>query len=127
MTTFNLIAKEEGFEGELYFDSLGISTFGYGFTYITKDEADEILQGRIYKLTKELTDKYDWFNKLSDLRMSVIISMNFQLGVNGFSKFKKCIKAIKDEEWDKACDEMKDSRAYRQTTNRWNRQIEMFR
>ena len=35
--------------------------------------------------------------------------MSFQMGVNGVSKFRKMIKAMKNEDWAEAANEMLDS------------------
>jgi len=126
MTALKLIAQEEGFREKPYRCSEGVLTIGHGFTYITREESIDILKGRVHDLYETLADKYDWFSELSMIRQSVIISMVYQLGLTGFSHFKKCIKAIERHDWKRAADEMKDSRAYRQTKNRWDRQIELF-
>ena len=126
MTALKWLDQEEGFKDKPYFDTEGVATFGGGLTYITKEESDHIVQGRVYEITKSLDWKYDWFGKLSDNRKVVIISMVYQLGMTGFSAFRKCVKNIEDGNFDKAAAEMKDSKAYRQTTNRWDRQIELF-
>ena len=126
MTALKLIADEEGFRNKPYKCSEGVLTFGHGLTYITESESLDILQNRVYQITNDLGDKYDWFNNLTDNRQSIIVSMVYQLGLNGFSKFKKAILAIEKEDWSKACEEFKDSRAYSQTKNRWDRQIKAF-
>ena len=49
--------------------------------------------------------------------------MCFQLGRPRLSKFKKFIAAVKEQDWELAADEMKDSRWYNQTTARAERLI----
>ena len=49
--------------------------------------------------------------------------MCFQLGRPRLSKFKNFIAAVKDEDWQRAGDEMQDSRWYKQTTARAERLI----
>ena len=53
----------------------------------------------------------------------VIANMCFQLGRPRLSKFKKFIAAVKEQDWERAADEMKDSRWYKQTTARAERLI----
>ena len=44
--------------------------------------------------------------------------MVFQLGMTGVSKFVNCLKAIKEEDWATAADEMLDSKWAKQTPSR---------
>jgi len=46
--------------------------------------------------------------------------MVFQLGMTGVSKFKNTLKAVKEEDWDTAADEMLDSVWAEQTPERAN-------
>jgi len=116
MTALRLILKEEGFKGKPYLDTRDILTFGHGLTYITEKESEAIVQNRVYNIMNLLDDKYSWFNNLTENRKSVIVSMVYQLGFNGFTKFKKMIKAIEAEDYIKASEEGLDSRWAKQTS-----------
>lgn len=59
--------------------------------------------------------------ELGETRRAVILSMVFQCGGAGFRKFKKFIAAVKAFDWTTASCEMLDSRAARQTPQRWQR------
>ena len=48
----------------------------------------------------------------------VVTEMCYQLGVTGFSKFKKTIAYLQNKEWRNASIEMLDSRWAKQTPNR---------
>jgi lysozyme len=50
-------------------------------------------------------------------------NMMFNLGYPRFSKFKLMIQAVRDGEWIEAGNQMKDSRWYKQVTNRADRLI----
>ncbi len=126
MTALKLIAKEEGFSSKPYLDHLGVMTFGHGLTYITEEESEMLMKTRITNRTTELTREYPWFRNLTDNRKIVIVSMAYQLGMPRFGKFKNMIKALEKGDIELAAKEMKNSLAYEQTTNRWDRQIEMF-
>ena len=126
MTAVEWLDQEEGFEPKPYQDTLGVWTFGGGLTYITEEENEIIVRGRVCDINEKLRDKFSWFARLSSNRQIMIISMVYQLGFTGFCNFKKMIKAIEDEEYELAALEMKDSRAYVQTMNRWDRQIAIF-
>jgi lysozyme len=117
LTTLKMIEELEGFERRPYPDPLSGGepyTFGYGFTYITKEEAEEVLKIRIRDITNGLWSKYRWFRNLSDVRQTVIVNMVYQIGFAGFDKFKKTIEYIKNKEYEEAGIEMLDSSWARQ-------------
>jgi Phage-related lysozyme (muraminidase) len=92
MTTFDFIKEEEGFREKPYLDTLGVPTFGIGFTYITEEEADWILAKRLSEIETELRVKYRWYDNLNATRQDVIISMVYQLGFGGIAKFKSLLQ-----------------------------------
>lgn len=127
MTTFEFIKEEEGFREKPYLDTLGVPTFGIGFTYITEEEADWILAKRLSEIETELRAKYRWYDNLNATRQDVLISMVYQLGFGGIAKFKKFIAAMERKDYDTAAVEMLDSLWARQTPNRAKRQADMIK
>ncbi len=82
--------------------------------YINKTDTtyDEVIQSMIAAAT---TIRQDFMpNKVRD----VVIEMCYQLGVSGFSRFKKTISYLKEKQFEKASKEMLDSRWAVQTPNR---------
>lgn len=71
--------------------------------------------------------KYKWFSKLDPVRKKVIIDMGFNLGVPGLLEFKKMIQAIRDNDFERAAAEMKDSKWHEQVNDRALRLEEMMR
>lgn len=67
------------------------------------------------------------FDVLSDDRKIVIVSMVFQMGENGVSKFRNMIKAIDVKAFDVAANEMLDSNWAKQTPNRAKRLSKMMK
>jgi lysozyme len=124
--TFEFIKDEEGFRKKPYNDTRGIATFGIGFTYITEDEANDILTNRIIDIDDTLEDRFFWYDRLTHNRKKVIISMVYQLGLNGFEKFKKMRIALEDEDYEEASRQMLDSRWAIQTPARAERQANMM-
>jgi len=124
------IKEHEGFRNVVYKDSLGFATIGYGHL-VKKD--DPFVEGHTYS-QKLLNDYFelDFTNAVMgaerllgnhDMNFKakcVIIEMVFQLGMTGVSKFKNTLKAIKEEDWDTAADEMLDSVWAEQTPERAN-------
>ena len=116
------INHHEGFVKHVYDDSLGIPTIGYGFAIkdlvLEEDLCDEILLRKLRILGKSVIGKFPFFDSLPSDCKTVLMEMCYQLGVTGVSKFKKALKAMEDGDWEKAADEMLDSKWAKQTPNR---------
>jgi len=116
------IKHHEGFVEHVYDDSLGIPTIGYGFAIkdlvLEEDLCDEILLRKLRILGRSVMGKFPFFDSLPSDCKSVLMEMCYQLGVRGVSKFKKALKAMDDGDWEKAADEMLDSKWAKQTPNR---------
>lgn len=113
------VKLHEGFRERPYLDSLGIGTIGYGFTYLKKEECDKILDNRL-KECCGLIEGYlaNESISLDDFRVGILVEMTFQLGFKGVLGFKKMWRAIREMDYTKASEEMKDSRWFRQTPAR---------
>ena len=116
------IKHHEGFVEHVYDDSLGIPTIGYGFAIkdliLQEDLCDEILLRKLRILGRSVMGKFPFFDSLPSDCKDVLMEMCYQLGVTGVSKFKKALKAMEDGDWEKAADEMLDSKWAKQTPNR---------
>ena len=116
------IKESEGFVEHVYNDSLGIPTIGYGFAIkdliLDEDIAEEILLRKVKALALRVQNKFDWFNTAPDIIKEVVIEMCYQLGLGGFSKFKKTISYLEKENYLEASKEMLRSRWAKQTPNR---------
>ena len=118
MNLFNRVLKHEGFESKPYQCSEGVMTFGHGLTYITEDESKVIVQGRLIELNRRLLRELPFFSDLPLVVRDVLIEMAYQLGVAGTLKFKKALAAMESGDFDRAADEMLDSRWFDQTPSR---------
>lgn len=113
------IKKEEGFCSKPYNDILGVSTIGYGFTEIERDEAEAVLKIKVDKLySKLIAYLVKEEITLDEYRTSVLLDMMFQLGFWGTLAFKKMWKAIKNMDYDEASKQMLDSKWHQQTPER---------
>ena len=117
------IKESEGFVEHVYNDSLGIPTIGFGFAIkdliLDEDIAEQILLRKVKKLIDRIDKKFDWFNLTDDSVKEVVVEMCYQLGLAGFSKFKKTISYIEKKNYYEASKEMLDSKwAKVQTPNR---------
>ena len=132
------IEADEGVKYELYYCSENHLTGGIGHL-ITEWDVDYYGKPIGYPVPNEQVNA--WFEKDIDVTINdckiifeefdslpeeaqlVIANMCFQLGRPRLSKFKKFIAAVKEQDWERAADEMKDSRWYKQTTARAERLI----
>ena len=125
------IKKHEGFVEHVYDDSLGIPTIGYGFAIkdlvLEEDLCDEILLRKLRKLGRSVMGKFPFFDSLPPDCKEVLMEMCYQLGVTGVSKFKKALKAMEDGDWEKAADEMLDSKWAKQTPRRAKEMSDIIR
>ena len=116
------IKESEGFVEHVYNDSLGIPTIGFGFAIkdliLDEDIAEQILLRKVKKLIDRIDKKFDWFNLTDDSVKEVVVEMCYQLGLAGFSKFKKTISYIEKKNYYEASKEMLDSKWAKQTPNR---------
>lgn len=134
------IKREEGFKDHVYLDSLGHATLGYGHL-VTKDDAEygkpEGTKVSIARINALFTDDLDRaidiarskvlnFDELPRVAKHVLVSMAFQLGGTGLSKFKNMIAALELQDFQTAAIEAMDSRAAQQTPKRWLRHAQAF-
>ena len=116
------IKQHEGFVPTVYKDSLGIDTIGYGFAikdlFLNQDICDTILERKISHLLEKVNKKFTWYKYMPPEIQDIVVEMCYQMGVYGFSCFKKTIAYLQDKQWEKASIEMLDSRWAIQTPNR---------
>ena len=116
------IKKHEGFEPKVYKCTEGYDTIGYGFAIkdliIDKDVADLILMKKLHKMLERITVAFPWFANIDNEAKAVVVNMCYQLGIRGFSKFKKTIYLLETEQYEEASVEMLDSLWAKQTPNR---------
>ena len=118
MKAKELIIKHEGFEPFTYRCESGRLTIGYGFNLdaipMPQVVADIWLGYLITEITIRLSQDLDFFSTLSENRQAVLIDMAYNLGCDGLYSFQKMITAIKEKDYDRASDEMIDSKWYNQ-------------
>ena len=119
-TLFEDIKMEEGYRSSVYLDTLEKPTIGYGFLIdsleLQEDICQMILMRKLEKLSKTIKFNFKWFDDMPEKVQDVVINICYQLGVSGFSKFKKTIQFMKNKQWDKASVEMLDSKWAKEQT-----------
>ena len=135
------IAADEGEVHEIYLDHLGLATFGIGHlvrdddpesglpvgTPIDDDRVVKAFESDIETVLSDCNKLYPDFNDLPEEAQRVIANMMFNMGRPRLSKFKGMKSGVDARDWDRAADEMVDSRWYRQVTNRADRLVERIR
>lgn len=137
------LCRDEGLRLYPYKCSAGYWTIGYGHNLISaglsRNEIDTLKHTGISLVQAEqwlnqdielaIHDAIAFFHDLptlSDARQRVITNMAFNLGLGGLSKFKRFRQALVDCDFDRAADEMKNSKWYRQVGDRAKRLVEMM-
>ena len=131
MSLLNQIKKHEGFRSSVYQCTEGYDTIGYGFEVkdleIYEEIAEEILIQKIAELESKISKKFEWYHTAPQEAKEVVINMCYQLGLSGFSKFKKTIYLLETEQYEEASVEMLDSLWAKQTPRRAKELSEVIR
>ena len=144
----NFTAHHEGFRNQVYKDSKGIKTIGYGFNLesgrftkeqvdrwtregITETEARQVLNDELAKTREQLANKYPWFKTLDPVRQGAIIDMAYNMGMGGDKKglgsFKKALAAMEKGDYETAAKEFLDSQYAKDVGPRANAIADLIR
>ncbi len=107
------LIKHEGLKRHPYKDTKGKITIGIGRNLTDRglgvEEVIFLVKNDIAISYNDLNNIFNKFNKFSVSRKIALIDMMFNLGYNKFSTFKKMIKAINDNDWERASAEALNS------------------
>ena len=135
------IAEDEGCKYEIYLDHLGLPTCGIGHL-ITENDKEHgkpvgtvVEQDRVQNLfaldmavtIDECKVLYPDFDDLPEEAQHIICNMMFNMGRPRLSKFKGMKAGVDARDWNKAADEMVDSKWYTQVPNRARRLVDRMR
>ena len=116
------IKASEGFRSKVYKCTEGYDTIGYGFAIkdlvLDEDMCERILERKISEIKLRIDQKLPFISELPEIVQDVIVEMCYQMGVSGFSKFRKTIDHFMRKDFKSASEEMLDSRWAKQTPNR---------
>ncbi len=122
MSLLKSIKYHEGFRSTVYQCTEGYDTIGYGFAVkdlvLDEDIAELILLRKLEKLQHRIASTFGWWYNSPKTVKNVVTNMCYQLGISGFSKFKKTIYLLETEQYEDASIEMLDSLWAKQTPNR---------
>jgi lysozyme len=138
-----LIAKHEDWRTQTYTDTAGHPTVGVGFNLdradapakiaalgldyqkvrdaeqdLTDAQVHQLFQADLDTAISSAQDLLSNFDNINDDRQAVVVDMVFNLGADKFSQFTNTIDAIENEDWNRAADEMENSKWYDQVGSR---------
>ena len=121
----NAVKLSEGFRDKVYKCTEGYDTIGYGFAVkdlvLDEDIAEMILVRKLESLIERVHKKFPFVENLPKEAQEVVYEMCYQLGLNGFSKFKRTISYLQLGDYNMCSREMLNSRWATQTPNRAQR------
>lgn len=135
------LIRHEGYVEEIYLDSEQLPTFGIGHLVTTNDLESTWPVGTPVSVERinqcfedDLADAINDCELLFDDVLShpdnvvrVLVSMAFNLGRPRLSKFKNMVAAVNTRDYNKAADEMIDSKWYGQVGRRSEELVELMR
>ena len=86
-----------------------------------------MLMNDIFRVIGELSDEYEWFNNLDDVRRDAMIDISFNLGQTVLRKFTNALKAMEKKDYHLAADEFMKSRWASQVGKRAEELTKMIR
>ena len=126
-----LIADDEGYREFPYRCTSGKLSIGYGYNLdagMPEDEAHLLMRYRLGKLMAWTEKTFPWFNRLSEVRKQVLLSMAYQMGASGLLGFKQTLRYIEAGDYSRAAKEMLNSKwARHDSPARAKRLSEMMR
>ena len=126
---------DEGVKYEIYLDHLSLPTLGVGHlikdtdpenglpvgTKIEEERVNELFDEDIQVTIQECKYLYNDFDDLPEEAQRIIANMMFNLGRPRLSRFLKMKQHVDNRDFASASQEMKNSKWYRQVTNRAQR------
>lgn len=125
------IVSDEGTRQFPYRDSVGKTTIGVGRNLedvgLRNSEVTFLLDNDIEEAVTHAMSVFPLWDTLPAGVQHVIVNMIFQLGAEGFRKFRKFISHVKRGDYSGAADEVLDSLAAKQAPERFLRHAQTLR
>ena len=116
------VKEYEGYSQLVYECTAGYATIGYGRNLeqrrITKEESEYLLANDLQQCIKELKGIINRFDELPNKAQLVLVDMCYNLGLSKLLNFENMLDAIDARDWEKAAEELLNSRYARQVKRR---------
>ena len=126
---------DEGQVNEIYNDHLGYATFGIGHlviegdpehglaigTPVSEDRVLECFEKDVESVIEDCKKLHNGWDGYPQEVKQIVANMMFNMGLTRLSEFKKHNTALQSGDWKEAAIEGRDSRWYKQVTNRAER------
>jgi len=128
------LIRDEGLKLAPYRDTLGHLTIGVGhlilpnekLTALTQQQAIDLLDKDIAIAERRLDNIYPKWRELDDVRQRTMVNLAFNMGTR-FAQFKKFLHSLSLGNFDKAADQLIQSRWYGQVKLRGPRIVHAMR
>lgn len=132
MTLIDQLKRDEGLRLDVYRDTEGLLTIGYGHCLdrkgISKRVAEAMLEDDIFDAKLITRVKFPWTETLDPVRRDAMVNLVFNMGGAGLATFKKFLAAMQVGDWMEAGRELMDSKYATQVgprAHRMRKQIEV--
>jgi len=133
-TLEQLLTRHEGKKRSAYQDINGFWTIGIGRLIdsrkgggLSEDEIQYLLKNDILRVSSNIKKLLPWVHTLTNNRYNVIISIAFNVGVNGLLKFKKMLLACEIGDFNEASLQILDSNVARELPTRYQELAKIMR
>jgi GH24 family phage-related lysozyme (muramidase) len=130
-----LLEHDEGCVYEVYLDHLDKPTCGIGHLIVpfdkefgwpvgapvSEERVNELFEKDVMIAISDARWLIDDFDDLPEDAQITVASLCFQLGRSRYSKFVKHLAAIRARNWEASANQLRDSKLYKQATNRTER------
>ena len=134
MVLIKQLICDEGLRLKPYRDSAGKLTIGIGRNLddkgISEGEACILAENDVEQAYVDILSHLPWMSKLDLLefaRFEVLVNMCFNMGIGGLLEFKSMLVFLQEENYEKAAQEMLDSKWAKQVGQRAVRLAEQMR
>ena len=135
------ITADEGCKYEIYLDHLDLPTFGIGHlirvedpeygkpvgTEVSEERVKQAFNLDILSTLEDCRRLYPEWDTFGDELQHIIANMMFNLGYPRLERFRNMWSAVRDHDYNRAADEMVDSKWYTQVPNRARRLVGRMR
>jgi lysozyme len=108
------LTKHEGLRLHMYQDSVGIWTIGVGHNLEDKGISERVaalmLEDDIEDAITDLERNISFFGELPAAAQEALVNLCFNMGIPRLMQFKKTLAFLKECKWEKAANELLDSR-----------------